>query len=111
MADVLVKGMYMPKYLIEFDEEIKSCDGCPFCKTNDDLDAEDYRYMYCGYPQMGEFVGDYIACRHPDCPLVELPPCSCIIKADDVPVYSKLDGDYIFKKDLDEHTIYKNYEE
>ena len=62
------------EYLIKFDEEIKSCDVCPFCKTNDDLDSEDYRHMYCGYPQMGEFVTDYIACRHPDCPLKEVPP-------------------------------------
>ena len=61
------------EYLIKFDEEIKSCDVCPFCKTNDDLDSEDYRHMYCGYPQMGEFVTDYIACRHPDCPIKEVP--------------------------------------
>ena len=64
----------MAEYLIKFDEEIKSCDVCPFCETNDDLDSEDYRHMYCGYPHIGEFVTDYIACRHPDCPLVEMPP-------------------------------------
>ena len=74
------------EYLIKFDEEIKSCDVCPFCKTNDDLDSEDYRHMYCGYPQMGEFVTDYIACRHPDCPLKEVPTHGDLIERDELPL-------------------------
>ena len=98
----------MAEYL--FKNEIKCCysegysqDGnCPFCFI-------DIRH--------GEHHCSLSECkclktkRPDDCPLVELPPCSCIIKADDVPVYSNIDGDYIFKKDIDEHTIYKNYEE
>ena len=60
---ILIKDMKMPK----------SCDICPFMKTNDDLGVEDYRYMYCDFPGIGEFVTDYEASRHPYCPLIELP--------------------------------------
>ena len=47
----------------------KSCDMCDYMKTNDDLMSDDYRYMVCNHPYMGEFVSDYIATRHPNCPL------------------------------------------
>lgn len=63
MADILIRGMEMPK----------SCDVCPFVRTNDDLMSDDYRYLYCGFPYMGQFVTDYEATRHADCPLVPLP--------------------------------------
>lgn len=63
MADILIRGMEMPK----------SCDVCPFAGTNDDLMSDDYRYLYCGFPYMGQFVTDYEATRHPDCPLAPLP--------------------------------------
>ena len=55
--------------IIDIDDVPKSCDVCPFMRTNDDLMSDDYRYMYCGFPYMGEFVSDYIACRHPNCPI------------------------------------------
>lgn len=61
--DLLIKDMDMPK----------SCDICPFMTTNDNLSVEDYRYMYCGFPGIGEFVTDYEATRHPDCPLFPVP--------------------------------------
>lgn len=63
MADILIRGMEMPK----------SCDVCPFVGTNDDLMSDDYRYLYCGFPYMGQFVTDYEATRRADCPLVPLP--------------------------------------
>lgn len=63
MADILIRGMEMPK----------SCDVCPFVGTNDDLMSDDYRYLYCGFPYMGQYVSDYEASRHHDCPLVPLP--------------------------------------
>ena len=63
MADILIRGMEMPK----------SCDVCPFVGTNDDLMSDDYRYMYCGFPYVGQYVTDYEATRHADCPLVLLP--------------------------------------
>jgi len=66
---ILIKGMEMPK----------SCDICPFAKTNDDLSVEDYRSMYCDFPGIGEYVTDYEAARHPDCPLVEVPPHNDLI--------------------------------
>lgn len=56
---VIVTGIDMPK----------SCDVCSYMETNDDLMSSDYRYMYCGQPYMGDYVTDYVACRHPDCPL------------------------------------------
>ena len=56
---VIVIGMDMPE----------SCDICSYMKTNDDLMSDDYRYMYCNHPYMGEFVSDYVATRHPNCPL------------------------------------------
>ena len=59
--------------VIDF-EMPKSCDVCPFMKTNDDLFSSDCRYMYCGYPHMGEYVTDCIAARHPLCPLRERKP-------------------------------------
>lgn len=72
MADILIKGMEMPK----------SCDVCPFVHENDDLMSDDYRFLDCGFPGMGMFVTDYIACRHPDCQLHELPPHGQLIDAD-----------------------------
>ena len=56
---ILIKGMDMPK----------SCDVCLFVCENDNVAVDDYRHLHCGFPQMGEFVTDYIATRHPDCPL------------------------------------------
>ena len=55
--------------IIDIDNVPKSCDVCPFMLTNDDLMSDDYRYRYCGFPYMGEYVSDYIASRHPNCPL------------------------------------------
>ncbi len=69
---VLIKGMEMPK----------NCNICPFSKTNDDLESDDYRFRYCDFPFIGEFVTDYEKSRHPDCPLVELPPHGRLIDAD-----------------------------
>lgn len=69
---VYIKNMELPK----------SCDVCPFMKTNDSLSCEDYRYMYCDFPNIGEFVTDYIASRHADCPLVEVKPHGRLIDAD-----------------------------
>lgn len=63
MADLVIRGMEMPK----------SCDVCPFVGTNDDLMSDDYRYLYCGFPYMGQYVTDYEASRHPDCPIGSLP--------------------------------------
>ena len=63
VADILIRGMEMPK----------SCDVCPFVGTNDDLMSDDYRYLYCGFQYMGQFVTDYEATRRADCPLVPLP--------------------------------------
>lgn len=60
---LIIKGMELPK----------SCDVCPFVGTNDDLRSDDYRYLYCCFPYMGQFVTDYEATRHPDCPLLPLP--------------------------------------
>ena len=63
MPDVIIKGMEMPE----------SCYYCLFAKTNDDLLSDDYRYMYCDFPEIGAFVTDYIVTRHPDCPLRPAP--------------------------------------
>ena len=41
-----------------------SCDTCDFV---------DERYCYCNVPWFGKDVSDYVACRHEDCPLKELP--------------------------------------
>lgn len=41
-----------------------SCDTCDFV---------DERYCYCDVPWFGKDVSDYVACRHEDCPLKELP--------------------------------------
>ena len=42
----------------------KSCDECDFI---------DERYHYCNIPWFGKDVSDYVACRHEDCPLREVP--------------------------------------
>ena len=39
-----------------------SCDECDFCHG-----------LYCEIPWFGKTVVDYIACRHPECPLKPLP--------------------------------------
>ena len=59
---IVVKNIDMPT----------SCDVCSFVETNDDLMSDDFRFMYCGVPYMNMYVTDYIACRHPDCPLEEV---------------------------------------
>ena len=41
-----------------------SCDMCNFI---------DGQYHYCNVPWFGKDVSDYVACRHEDCPLRELP--------------------------------------
>lgn len=41
-----------------------SCDECNFI---------DECYHYCDIPWFGKDVSDYVACRHEDCPLRELP--------------------------------------
>lgn len=71
--DTLIKNMEMPK----------SCDICPFCKSNDDLELEDYRRLYCDFPNMGEFVTDYEASRHPSCPLIPVPVHGDLVQLDD----------------------------
>jgi hypothetical protein len=58
---VVIKDMELPK----------SCDECPFAKTNDDLMSDDFRYRYCDFPYIGEYVTDYITCRYEECPLSE----------------------------------------
>ena len=54
-----IKDMDMPN----------SCDMCDFYE---DILCCDGEHSYCGFPRMGEVVEDYIASRHPDCPLAEL---------------------------------------
>ena len=51
-----IKDMDMPN----------SCDVCVFYYKGE------YGHNYCDFPMMGEVVDDYIASRHPNCPLVEL---------------------------------------
>lgn len=70
--NILIKGMVMPK----------NCVICPFMKTNDDLESDDYRFRYCDFPFIGEFVTDYEKSRHPACPLIELLPHGRLIDAD-----------------------------
>lgn len=41
-----------------------SCDVCDFI---------DERYHYCNIIWFGKDVSDYVACRHEDCPLLEVP--------------------------------------
>jgi hypothetical protein len=41
-----------------------SCDVCDF---------NDERYHYCNIIWFGKDVSDYVACRHEDCPLREVP--------------------------------------
>ena len=53
----------------------KSCTECPFAHENEDLPRDDSRYLTCEFPYMGEFVTDYTASRHPECPLFELAYC------------------------------------
>ena len=57
--------------MIKVDMEMpKSCDMCDFFEDKDC--AGDYRiHSYCGFPRCGEIVDDYIATRHPNCPLIE----------------------------------------
>ena len=47
----------------------KSCDVCPYRKENEDVASDDPRHSYCSQPYMGEYVTDYIASRHPECPM------------------------------------------
>lgn len=56
MSDIIIRGMEMPKY---------GCDNC-FLRTGN----------YCGRIDKDESVVEYArkSERHPDCPLVELPP-------------------------------------
>lgn len=73
MPDILIRGMEMPQ----------SCDVCPFVHENDDLMHDDYRFLDCAFPNMGMFVTDFIASRHPDCPLGEVKaPHGRLIDAD-----------------------------
>ena len=58
---VIIKNMDLPK----------SCDVCDFVCTNDSLPTDHPHHSYCGFPGIGEYVTDYIGCRHPDCPLSE----------------------------------------
>ena len=60
----------------------KSCDVCDFMRTNDDLMSADYRYMYCGFPGMGDYVTDYTQCRLAKCPLLEVQAHGRLIDAD-----------------------------
>lgn len=99
MADILIRGMEMPK----------SCDVCPFVGTNDDLMSDDYRYLYCGFPYMGQFVTDYEATRHADCPLVPLPEGhGRLIDADSL--IGRLHNTYFHDGD-DRSIVYKAIEE
>lgn len=60
----------------------KSCDVCDFMRTNDDLMSADYRYMYCGFPGMGDYVTDYTQYRLEKCPLLEVQAHGRLIDAD-----------------------------
>lgn len=60
----------------------KSCDVCDFMRTNDDLMSADYRYMYCGFPSMGDYVTYYTQCRLEKCPLLEVQAHGRLIDAD-----------------------------
>lgn len=55
-----IKDMKMPK----------SCDVCDFGIWQENWCTDGHNY--CEFPRMGEIVDDYIACRHPNCPLIEI---------------------------------------
>jgi len=65
MPDILIRGVELPKY---------GCAGCYF-KTG----------KYCGIIEKNENVEEYSlrAERHPDCPLIELPPHGDLIDRDE----------------------------
>ena len=71
-------GIYLRKQMP------KSCDVCDFVETDDKLMTCDHRYLYCGFPGMGQFVSDYEASRHPDCPLNGVPKHGRLIDADEL---------------------------
>ena len=58
-----VWGTNMSKAVLVIDAP-KSCDECQFI---------DEQYHFCAVPWFGKDVTDYIACRHPECPLKPLP--------------------------------------
>ena len=87
--------------VIDYDGMPRSCDVCRFSKTNDDLLSEDYRYMYCDFPGIGEYVTDYEATRHPDCPLInELP-----VDIGDIVYFAGYDKNYPDESNVEEHEV------
>ena len=81
---ILIKGMEMPKY---------GCDHC-FLRTGN----------YCGKIEKDEAVVEYAkkSERHPDCPLVPVPPHGRLIDADELG--AKCDAPYwcVWKSDIDD---------
>ena len=51
----------------------KSCDECQMI---------DEQYHFCAVPWFGEDVTDYVACRHPECPLIAFPEKQKLTMAD-----------------------------
>lgn len=83
---LLIKGMEMPKY---------GCDHC-FLRTGN----------YCGMIEKDEAVVEYARKneRHPDCPLVPVPPHGELIEADKI--YNAVEQRYKMSSGI-EHRCYR----
>ena len=68
MADVLIKGLELPKACSWFDEEGKH-HSCRFCLA-----------YICSIT--GDCIASSVERRHPSCPLVELPPHGRLVDID-----------------------------
>lgn len=87
--------------VIGYEGMPRSCDVCRFSKTNDDLFSEDYRYRYCDFPGIGEYVTDYEATRHPYCPLIkELP-----VNIGDTLYFAGYDENFPDESNVEEHKV------
>ena len=64
---VIVKGMEMPVM-------------CRYCKFREPF----IDYAYCHLAEMDMEYEESDNCRHPDCPLIELPPHGRLIDADEL---------------------------
>ena len=83
-ASVLVKGMEMPK----------SCFGCHLFNL-DDQDLWCIANHYAGCCRvLSKYIDEnkFVIERHPDCPLVEIPPHGRLIDADVLKQSAHLDG-------------------
>ena len=77
---ILIKGMEMPKM-------------CDYCKFHEPF----LDFAYCDLGEMDMEYKDIANCRHPDCPLIEIPtPHGRLIDAD------KFKADYSMKNDCTE---------